>query len=66
MERFKASAMDGAVLGVKILAVLAVLLLGAGWIFGDYAVIRTHALHGEQVYQSIIAEQQKKAAAQAK
>lgn len=60
-DQVKIAAVDGILVGVKILAVILVVLLGSGWILGDYAQVRSAALNSWSVIQrSQQAQQQSK------
>jgi hypothetical protein len=55
----------GVLWGVKLLAALAIVLLGLGWAVNDYRAMRLAAQHGEEAYQQFVrlAEMQKQAQA---
>jgi hypothetical protein len=57
-ERLRAAVEAGLLLGVKILIVLAVLLLGAGWLIGDYNITRARAAHGQEIWELVQKQQQ--------
>ena len=56
-EDLATAASQGLVLGVKILVVCAVVLLGAGWIIGDYVQVRTNANEAMRIIQDSLARQ---------
>jgi len=62
-DRLWSATQDALVLGVRVLVFLAVILLGAGWIIGDYTVTRQRAAYAFDVAQKIVAAQQQRPAA---
>ena len=44
MDQIRAAALAGLLLGIRVLVALGVLLLGAGWVLGDYVQVRRAAL----------------------
>lgn len=56
--RVSAAAQDGLVFAVKWLVVLAVWIVGSGWVFGDYLAVRQQAARGDQAYRALVKAQQ--------
>ena len=57
-EDLATAASQGLVLGVKILVVCAVVLLGAGWIIGDYAQVRSDAHEAMRIIRASLQQSQ--------
>lgn len=55
VEQLKAAAVRGVVIGVQIVAALAVVLLCAGWVFGDYAQLRSGVAELQRVVKNVCA-----------
>ena len=54
------AASQGLIIGVKILVICATLLVGAGWIIGDYIKVRTNANEAMRIIQLSLQQQQAK------
>lgn len=57
LDRLKAAAIEGIVVGVKIGCALVAILVIAGWFLGDYAVTKANASKGAAVWQEMQRQQ---------